>query len=49
MEAFNAACNFVSDIAWESRTFRHFDLRRLCYYAVRSRFGLTAQLAEAWS
>lgn len=46
MEAFNAACNFVSGIAWESRTFRHYALRKLCYYDVRARFGLTAQLAQ---
>src|SRR5438876_7184012 len=46
MEAFNAACNFVSAIAWESRTFRHYALRKLCYYDVRARFGLTAQLAQ---
>jgi putative transposase len=46
MEAFNAACNSVSTIAWESGTFRHYHLRKLCYYDVRARFGLTAQLAQ---
>jgi putative transposase len=46
METFNAACNFVSGVAWESGTFRHYALRKLCYYDVRSRFGLTAQLAQ---
>jgi len=46
MEAFNAACNYASTVAWESRTFRHYDLRKLCYYDVRARFGLTAQLAQ---
>ncbi len=46
MEAFNAACNYVSGIAWESCTFRHFALRKRCYYEVRARFGLTAQLAQ---
>jgi putative transposase len=46
MEAFNAACNYVSGIAWESRTFRNYDLRKLCYYEVRARFGLPAQLAQ---
>jgi putative transposase len=46
MEAFNAACNYVSGIAWESRTFRNFTLRKLCYSDVRARFRLTAQLAQ---
>jgi predicted transposase len=46
MEAFNAACNFVSRIAWENRTFRNYELRKLCYSDVRARFGLTAQLAQ---
>jgi putative transposase len=46
IDAFNAACNFVSDVAWETGTFRNYDLRKLCYYEVRARFGLTAQLAQ---
>jgi putative transposase len=46
MEAFNAACNYVSGIAWESSTFRNYDLRKRCYYDVRERFRLTAQLAQ---
>jgi putative transposase len=46
MQAFNAACNFVSRIAWESGTFRNYDLRKVCYYDVRARFRLTAQLAQ---
>jgi putative transposase len=46
MEAFNAACNYVSRIAWESGSFRNFALRKLCYYDVRARFHLTAQLAQ---
>jgi putative transposase len=46
MEAFNAACNFVSGFAWANGTFRNYDLRGLCYHEVRARFGLTAQLAQ---
>jgi putative transposase len=46
MDAFNAACNFVSRIAWETGTFRHYALRKRCYFDVRTRFGLTAQLAQ---
>ena len=40
----NAACNYISNIAWEQRTFNKFRLHQLCYYAVREQFGLTAQI-----
>jgi putative transposase len=43
--AFNAACDYISKIAWESKTFRQFDLHKLCYREARQRFGLTAQAA----
>jgi putative transposase len=46
IEAFNAACSYASRIAWESRTFRNYDLRKRCYYELRARFGLPAQLAQ---
>jgi IS605 OrfB family transposase len=46
MEAFNAACDFVSQVAWDERAFNNFRLRRLTYRAVRDRFGLPAQLAQ---
>lgn len=42
---FNAACNYVSDKAWQHRKFRKFDLHRLVYRDIRDRFGLTAQAA----
>ncbi len=45
MKTANAACGFVSDMAWESRHFNKFGLRKLAYYTVRERFGLSAQLA----
>jgi IS605 OrfB family transposase len=45
MEALNAACNCVSGIAWESRTIRHYALRRLCYYDVRDRFSFRLDLS----
>ena len=41
----NAACNYVSEWAWEHQTLRQFDLHRACYYAVREKFGLSAQMA----
>ncbi len=45
MEQANAASQFVSDRAWETRTFRQYDLHHLCYQAIRSQFGLSAQVA----
>jgi len=41
----NAACNYISDVAWKSKTFNQFRLHRLVYREVRNRFGLTAQVA----
>src|ERR1700752_5267629 len=45
LEAANAACGYISECAWESKTFRQFDLHRLCYREARTRFGLAAQVA----
>jgi IS605 OrfB family transposase len=44
LEAANAACNFISDVAWEARTFGKFALQKLCYEQVREQFGLSAQM-----
>ncbi len=44
IERSNAACQFVSDTAWETMTFRQYDLHHKCYQAVRDRFGLSAQM-----
>lgn len=40
----NAACQFVSDTAWKTKTFRQYDLHRKCYQAIREQFGLSAQV-----
>jgi transposase len=40
----NAACDSISGIAWETRTFGKFALQKLVYQDVRARFGLTAQV-----
>jgi putative transposase len=40
----NAACDHISQVAWESRTFGKFALQKLCYQDVRETFGLTAQM-----
>ena len=41
--ACNAACDYISAAAWKTKTFRQFDLHRLCYRAVREHFDLGAQ------
>ncbi len=40
----NAACNYISQVAWDSRTFGKFALQKLCYQSVRESFSLTAQM-----
>jgi putative transposase len=45
MQAVNAACNFVSAVAWEQRVFTAFALQPLVYQDLRQRFGLPSQLA----
>lgn len=42
--ATNAACDHISQIAWDSRTFSKFALQRMCYHEVRETFGLAAQM-----
>jgi IS605 OrfB family transposase len=45
LEQANAACQFVSNTAWETKTFRQYDLHHKCYRLVRDQFGLSAQMA----
>lgn len=45
LEAANAACNYVSDVAWQERVFGQFKLHKLCYASVRAQFGLGADVA----
>lgn len=45
LEAANAACDVISQTAWETKTFRQFDLHELSYTHIRAAFGLSAQLA----
>ena len=44
MEAFNAGCNWVAEIAFENHTASKYRLQPLCYHEVRQRFGLSAQM-----
>jgi putative transposase len=45
LERANAACDYISQVVWESKTFRQFPIHRLTYQSVRETFGLAAQLA----
>ena len=40
----NAACERISEIAWDQRTFGKFALQKLCYQEVKVGFGLSAQM-----
>lgn len=44
LERANAACDSMSQVAWDTRTFGQFPLHRLVYQSVRESFGLAAQL-----
>src|SRR5436189_549249 len=45
MQAYNAACNFVSALAWEKHIFNQIALHHLTYRDIRAQFGLPSQLA----
>jgi putative transposase len=45
MAKFNAACNALSQIAWDTQTLRQFDLHKIAYHQIRADFGLPSQLA----
>jgi IS605 OrfB family transposase len=40
----NAACNWISELAWEKNIFQAFAIQKISYHAVKERFGLTAQM-----
>jgi len=44
LETINRACDYVSQRAWESRTFGKYRLQALVYQDVRERFNLSAQV-----
>lgn len=44
MERFNAACNVISSVAFENKTFGKVKLQKLCYYQIRDEFKLSAQM-----
>jgi hypothetical protein len=45
LETANAACDYISQVAWETKTFRQFAIHTLTYQAARETFHLAAQLA----
>lgn len=45
LEQANEACNWISERAWEAKTFKQFALHKLTYAAVRQEFALGAQVA----
>lgn len=44
MTATNAACNYISQVAYSTGIFGKFALQKICYTAVREQFGLSAQM-----
>ena len=44
LEVVNAACNYASDQAWQTGTFRQFPLHQLAYRKIRDCFPLSAQV-----
>jgi putative transposase len=44
LETANAACNDISQQAWDSRIFSQFSLHKLVYHDIRDRFPLSAQM-----
>ena len=45
LERANEACNSISRVAWQSKTFRQFAVHKLVYQPVRETFELAAQMA----
>jgi IS605 OrfB family transposase len=44
LETANAACDYISQVAWQTKTFRQFAIHKLTYQTARETFGLAAQL-----
>ena len=45
LEAANAACKAISEVAWTTKEFNQYKLHQALYLAIRQDFGLSAQLA----
>src|SRR5262245_59169779 len=44
LEQANAACNAISQLAWQSKTFGQYAIHKAFYSQIRERFGLSAQV-----
>lgn len=44
LEAFNAACNAIAEVAFAEHSASKIDLQKLVYYDIRQRFNLSAQM-----
>jgi putative transposase len=44
LETANAACNYISKVAWQTHTFSKYPLQQLCYPNVKETFNLSAQM-----
>ena len=44
LERANEACNWLSQLAWDTKTFRQFALHKIGYYDAKERFKLSAQV-----
>ena len=45
LEAFNAACNAIADVAFAHHMANKIELQKLVYYDIRAQFGLSSQMA----
>src|SRR5439155_5323545 len=46
LAAANGACDLISQVAWQTRTFGKFPLQKVCYQDVRASFGVAAQVTS---
>ena len=44
LELANAACDWISELAWDAEVFKHYDLHKLIYHRARSHYDLSAQV-----
>jgi predicted transposase len=46
MKRLNEACNEISRVAFENRTFSKVKIHKLCYYDIQEKFGLSAPKSQ---
>lgn len=45
MKQFNLACDFISEIAFNNKSFNKVAIQKICYYDIREKFNLSSQMA----